>query len=942
MFHEAEDVAYEGRDRSPELRALYVNIVIEELTRELPRVEMSQTRVARFAAVALADRSAAAAQALGWRRYGEAGCGYGANWFRLAAKWSSDGVGDAKLNEGYALTLRAVGRLADAEALAYPWIERQGAMKKLYIDIAVEELSRDNPPEPMPQARIAQFEATIAPIRSALGAQALGWYRYSRGESRQGADWFARALDWWPHPRDDGSQKLSAPVEDYQPILARLALRPEDYRRTPRAYPNSSLLIGKDAESYVETTLGLAKTVEGYVLSLSALNRWSEAEALAWQWRDRWPRLRELFIEIAIAEMNAAGATPVSADLVDRLTSLVEADRSAAGAQALAWRGFAAHDYEAASRWFASALDWAKPDEPGNLDVIRAYATSLRESHKPEEALRVLGAWRDRLPALLPLYVEVELDSFRAYDPASPQAAQTLAEIAADVSKAKSAPGAASLGWLAYQRQEFAAAQAWFRQAIVWAPAGAPPDAKALEGYARTLQSQQRYADFLTFTSQWMERVASLKPLYLEAVTQTLAAAAASGEAVPTDMLVRAGEAFAQARSANGAQTLAWQRVSAKDWVAAAAWFQAARAWAAPREDDPKTAEGLVQALRELHRDDEAEELAYARASHDDTFRDLYLEIVADRLTRTPPAPPNEAGLKRYAEFVAAAKAATGAQALGWFSYNARQWPAAIAWFGKSLEWDANESAALGLALAQKQSGDRAAYARVVETYRDRFAKVGDLALGRSDRALEKRAVLEDGAAASPGAGADERPRSDGGSIASALNAKDYSACVARAEAVGALNPAQQNALGWCLMNLGRIQESLRAFDASLRIASGRTRDEAYYGKSLALLAAGEAVAASGAAAEANLTTEQRNAVGVQVLEQRAWGGLQRASLCRDAAMARPARGLRDRHARSHATARLVPAQAWPRRRRAGDREFSRRPTFQLKTRASAWAPTES
>ena len=833
---------------------------------------MSQTRVARFAAVALADRSAAAAQALGWRRYGEAGCGYGANWFRLAAKWSSDGVGDAKLNEGYALTLRAVGRLADAEALAYPWIERQGAMKKLYIDIAVEELSRDNPPEPMPQARIAQFEATIAPIRSALGAQALGWYRYSRGESRQRRRLVRAGRSTGGRiPGTTASQKLSAPVEDYQPILARLALRPEDYRRTPRAYPNSSLLIGKDAESYVETTLGLAKTVEGYVLSLSALNRWSEAEALAWQWRDRWPRLRELFIEIAIAEMNAAGATPVSADLVDRLTSLVEADRSAAGAQALAWRGFAAHDYEAASRWFASALDWAKPDEPGNLDVIRAYATSLRESHKPEEALRVLGAWRDRLPALLPLYVEVELDSFRAYDPASPQAAQTLAEIAADVSKAKSAPGAASLGWLAYQRQEFAAAQAWFRQAIVWAPAGAPPDAKALEGYARTLQSQQRYADFLTFTSQWMERVASLKPLYLEAVTQTLAAAAASGEAVPTDMLVRAGEAFAQARSANGAQTLAWQRVSAKDWVAAAAWFQAARAWAAPREDDPKTAEGLVQALRELHRDDEAEELAYARASHDDTFRDLYLEIVADRLTRTPPAPPNEAGLKRYAEFVAAAKAATGAQALGWFSYNARQWPAAIAWFGKSLEWDANESAALGLALAQKQSGDRAAYARVVETYRDRFAKVGDLALGRSDRALEKRAVLEDGAAASPGAGADERPRSDGGSIASALNAKDYSACVARAEAVGALNPAQQNALGWCLMNLGRIQESLRAFDASLRIASGRTRDEAYYGKSLALLAAGEAVAASGAAAEANLTTEQRNAVGVQVLEQRAW-----------------------------------------------------------------------
>ena len=209
-------------------------------------------------------------------------------------------------------------------------------MKKLYIDIAVEELSRDNPPEPMPPARIAQFEATITPIKSALGAQALGWYRYSRGESQQAAKWFARALDWWPHPKNDDDQKLSAPVEDYRPILAKLALRPEDYRRTPRAYPNSSLLIGKDAESYVDTTIGLAKTVEGYVLSLGALNRWSEAETLAWQWRDRWPRLRELFVEIAIKEMNAAGANPVSAELLERLTAIVEADRSAPGAGALA------------------------------------------------------------------------------------------------------------------------------------------------------------------------------------------------------------------------------------------------------------------------------------------------------------------------------------------------------------------------------------------------------------------------------------------------------------------------------------------------------------------------------------------------------------------------------------------------------------------------------
>ena len=208
---------------------------------------------------------------------------------------------------------------------------------------------------------------------------------------------------------------------------------------------------------------------------MGALNRWSEAETLAWQWRDRWPRLRELFVEIAIKEMNAAGANPVSAELLERLAAIVEADRSAPGAEALAWRDFAAHDFEAASRWFKSSLDWAKPDSAPSLGLIQAYAASLREGHQPEQALRVLAAWREKLPDLLPLYVEVELDIFRALDPASPQSAQKLAEIAADVSKSKSAAGAASLGWLAYQRQEFAAAQAWFKQAIVWAPRAPRP-----------------------------------------------------------------------------------------------------------------------------------------------------------------------------------------------------------------------------------------------------------------------------------------------------------------------------------------------------------------------------------------------------------------------------------------------------------------------------------
>ncbi|MCP6769590.1 hypothetical protein NL529_32560, partial [Klebsiella pneumoniae] len=81
--------------------------------------------------------------------------------------------------------------------------------------------------------------------------------------------------------------------------LAKLALLREDYRRTPLAFPNSSALIGKSRESYVNTFEGLAKTEEGYAQALRALNRAEEAEALAWAWRDRWPGLNRLFLALA-------------------------------------------------------------------------------------------------------------------------------------------------------------------------------------------------------------------------------------------------------------------------------------------------------------------------------------------------------------------------------------------------------------------------------------------------------------------------------------------------------------------------------------------------------------------------------------------------------------------------------------------------------------------
>jgi len=849
MFNEAEDEAFAYAGRSAEARELYINIGVEELTRRWPRVPMSEPRIARFSAIAAADRSAKAAQAIAWRRYSEAGCGYGGRWFELAADWSGDRRGDARLNEGYALTLRAVGRLAKAEGVASPWIERAQPMKKLYIDVAVEELSRDNPPEPIPEARVAAFETAFTSVHSALGAQALGWYRFARREYEPAARWFALALDWWPPRRADADQKLSAPVDDYSAILAQLALRPEDYRRTPRAYPNSSLLIGHDTESYVDTQTGLAKTVEGYVRALAALSRFDEAEALGLKWLERWSPLRAVLIDIAAAELSAPGAERITAERQARFVKLIEEDRSAVGAEALGWRAYRAKDYSGAEHWLRAAIDWRPAEVKLGLDLARAYADTLRALKRYDEALSFVEATSARAPGLGGFAVDIGLDSLGALDPHSSAAQERLRGIAVDVSAAKSAGGALSLGWLAYNRKEFAGAQAWFRKAIEWAPAGADPDPKALEGYARSLQGEGRYADFMRFADGWSARQPALKPLFLEAAAASLAAAAGSGEDVPTDQLARAGKAFAEAHSANGAQALAWQRLSQKDYVTAAAWFQAARSWAAAPDEDPKTTEGLVIALRGLRRDDEAETLAYQGGEHDESLRGLYLETVADRLTRKSGAAPDAAGLKRFADAVVAAKSGNGAQALGWYSYNARQFAAAAAWFDRALGFEPSENAALGAAFAYRKLRDRENYARVLETYRDAYPRIGKLAGARNMR--ERRAALDNV----------EAPQKR---FRQALDAPSGSA-PASAD-VGRLNTQ-----GWALLNQTRPAEAAQSFEAALQTATGRQRQEAAYGRSLALLASGDGVKAARTATSAELTAPQRRELGMQLLERRAW-----------------------------------------------------------------------
>ena len=94
-----------------------------------------------------------------------------------------------KAAEGYAMTLRALNRLAEAEAFAYEWRERAPENMKIYLDVATALLSQDPPPRLDTQV-IGRIVPVVMAQRFSDAAQALGWYSYNTEQIRTARDWF--------------------------------------------------------------------------------------------------------------------------------------------------------------------------------------------------------------------------------------------------------------------------------------------------------------------------------------------------------------------------------------------------------------------------------------------------------------------------------------------------------------------------------------------------------------------------------------------------------------------------------------------------------------------------------------------------------------------------------------------------------------------------------
>ncbi|SFV06934.1 hypothetical protein SAMN02799631_04488 [Methylobacterium sp. 174MFSha1.1] len=174
---------------------------------------------------------------------------------------------------------------------------------------------------------------------------------------------------------------------------------------------------------------------------------------------------------------------------------------------------------------------------------------------------------------------------------------------------------------------------------------------------------------------------------------------------------------------------LGWYAYHRRQFREALDWFKAAMA----RGGDAAIATGLALSLRDMGQDREAEEVAFAWRGPSVTNLALYLDMMERRLSEGPAAPVEPDRLDRYAKVVLATSAAEGAQALGWYAYNACQFETAAEWFQRAVSWRPRESSVLGYALSLSRLKRTRDYLEIVNRYDGLFPKVVNLIFAEPD-----------------------------------------------------------------------------------------------------------------------------------------------------------------------------------------------------------------
>ena len=165
---------------------------ISALLHDTPGNDISAPELARFQDYAVAASDPNQPALLAWYALKRADLREALEHF----KSSISKGGDATVAHGLAHTLRKLGRLREAEEVAYAWREPSPANAILFIDILAEQLTQGS--ASFDPKRLARYAEVTLQSASGEGAQALAWYAYNSCQLDVAAEWFKRAISWFP------------------------------------------------------------------------------------------------------------------------------------------------------------------------------------------------------------------------------------------------------------------------------------------------------------------------------------------------------------------------------------------------------------------------------------------------------------------------------------------------------------------------------------------------------------------------------------------------------------------------------------------------------------------------------------------------------------------------------------------------------------------------
>ena len=171
---------------------------------------------------------------------------------------------------------------------------------------------------------------------------------------------------------------------------------------------------------------------------------------------------------------------------------------------------------------------------------------------------------------------------------------------------------------------------------------------------------------------------------------------------------------------ANQAGLVAWYALKKGDVYEALEWFKTAIA----QGGDATIAHGLAHTLRKLGQLREAEEVAYAWREPSPANMILFIDIMADQLTRAAPVRFEAERLSRYAAVTAQTSSGEGAQALAWYAYNSCQFEISSDWFRRAVAWFPKETTVFGYALTLRRLKRHQEFVEIVNRYDGLFPKV--------------------------------------------------------------------------------------------------------------------------------------------------------------------------------------------------------------------------